>query len=321
MTRYYCTLLDRDFLSRGIALYESLCLHSPDFVIWVLCMDEDSFALLDKLNLSHVRLLRLSQVEDQELLRIKPTRSKNEYCWTFSSALPLYLLTNYPEIPMITYLDADLYFYDSIDIIFESMHNYSILLIPHRFSIKNSYREKMSGIYNVGMMIFKNNLQSLKCLKWWKDRCVEWCFAKYENGKLGDQLYLNDWPTRFDGVYVLHHHGADVAPWNIDRYQFNKINDIFEGILLETGQRFNLIFYHFHALKIYKKKNGRIGALPLTVYEPRIYQSYLIALQEAYKKIHTIDPKWLHGLEKPLAPFYFLKHYIQRYARQFKKYL
>jgi len=309
MTYNFCTLFDKNFLARGLCLHNSLLEQCSDFTLWMLCMDNESCAMLEKLKLEKVKILKVSDVEDERMREVKPTRTPVEYCWMFSSQLPLYLLEK-TGVDMIAYLDADMYFYAPLETIYEQFGDNSIMIIPHGFSEKNKHREKTSGIYNVGMIVFKNDANALECLIWWKDRCIEWCFATYEDGKLGDQLYLNDWPTRFKKVFVLTDPGADVASWNIDRFTFHIEKDKIIGTEKNSGKKFPLIFYHFHGLKIYADSNNDIYLYPITVYERNIYARYLKALRKAYADVRMIHPGWSYGCVKKPRPFQLIKQRV-----------
>jgi hypothetical protein len=98
-------------------------------------------------------------------------------------------------------------------------------------------------------MYFKNVLSGLKVLEWWRQRCFEWCYAKNENGKFGDQKYLDDWTTRFDNIYVPTHIGCGLAPWNINQYDLSFTDDRLYVQDKITKERNIVIFYHFHNLK------------------------------------------------------------------------
>jgi hypothetical protein len=56
-------------------MYRSLLRYGGDFQLWIICFDDLTYELLNKLNLEKVTLITLSQFEDEELLRIKPERS------------------------------------------------------------------------------------------------------------------------------------------------------------------------------------------------------------------------------------------------------
>ncbi len=307
MTRNFCTLFDKNYLARALALNASLLEHCPEFTLWMLCMDDDSYTALEKLlitgGLKNVRLLRLSEVEDSRTIAVKPTRTSIEYCWMFSSILPLYLLEKGLVLngDMIAYIDSDIYFYSPPEPIYRELAaaNSSILIIPHGYSPDQKHREKTSGIYNVGMMIFKNDTSGLAVLHWWKDRVIEWCYARYEEdangGKFGDQLYLNDWPNRFQGVHVLENRGANVASWNIRIYDRAK---------------WPLIFYHFHGLKIYRGRDGNVKAYPVTILDQSIYAPYLKALNTAYETMEAVRLGWSYGLAPKLDILRLIKQYI-----------
>lgn len=43
------------------------------------------------------------------------------------------------------------------------------------------------------LFIFRNNQQGRKVLTWWRKACLEWCYNRFEDGRFGDQKYLDDW--------------------------------------------------------------------------------------------------------------------------------
>ena len=83
-------------------------------------------------------------------------------------------------------------------------------------------------------------------LNWWRNACLDWCYAKAEDGKFGDQKYLDDWASRFEGVHELQHLGGGIAPWNVQQYIFKCEDSKIIGTEITTGKKFEVIFYHFH---------------------------------------------------------------------------
>jgi hypothetical protein len=159
-------------------------------------------------------------------------------------------------------------------------------------------------------MYFDNSGKSLKVLNWWRERCLEWCYNRIEDGKFGDQKYLDDWTNRFDCVWELQNLGGGLAPWNIQQYRME--SPAF-GIEIKTGKHFTPVFYHFHGLKFYT--NGKVVYAPNTYrISERIkkvfYKKYLEKLEQSRQYIQqfndTFDP---HG-SRP-ASFYFKERYVK----------
>lgn len=294
MTYNFCTFFDRNFLFRGLALHRSLVRHGGDFKLWILCIDTITYQTLKKLRLEHVELIAFEDFEDEKLRKAKSDRTPIEYIWSCGSSLPRYVLNTNPNLENITFVDADTYFYASPEPIFQALSGHSIIISPHRYSPDLAYLEKTSGIFNVGVLVFRNDANARECLEWWRDRVIEWCHAYYDNGRYGDQLYLNDWPTRFKGVQVLTHKGINAAPWNIAQYAVTKKND---QILIDGEP---LICYHFHALTIYTdqsfKPHKRFYDIS-RVKQNIIYTPYLNELKTSIKAVLAIDPGFNHGLQ------------------------
>lgn len=241
--RFFCTYFDSAYLPRGIALYESLQRHCSSFTLWVLCLDEEVEARLAGLNLPGVVLVNTTILEENiiGLGAARQNRSKAEYYFTCSPALPLYLLTSNRMIDVLTYLDSDLFFYSTPEPIFRELGSASIGIIAHR-PTPGVLAVDRYGVFNVGWISFRNDDIGLACLRWWCQQCLEWCYLKVEGGRYADQKYLDEFPTRFGRVVIIEHPGANLAPWNIERYSITKRH----GKITVNGKP--LIFFHFQGL-------------------------------------------------------------------------
>lgn len=241
----FCTLFDSNYFSRGLTLYKSLKEKNFDFHLYVFAFDDDCYFKLKSLNLDNFTVISLNDFEDDEMLNIKSQRTKAEYCWTSTPSTILYCINNF-KLDNCTYLDADLFFYNSPLKIFNEIDKSSIALTKHNYTIKYE-QSNTSGIYCVQFVYFKNDINGMKALKWWRERCIEWCFARLENGKFGDQKYLDDWTERFKNVCIIENLGAGLAPWNVQQFEIlNNINHLIKN--KSTNKEIELIFYHYHNL-------------------------------------------------------------------------
>ena len=288
----FCTLFDRNYLFKGLALHESLRRHVQDFTLWVLCMDDVAYEVLAKMALPAIELISLPQFEDDELRRAKATRTQAEYCWTCTPSLPLYVLDHSPGIEAVTYLDADLFFFGDPAGAYAEMDEGSVGIVGHRFAEEHEHLTQDSGIYNVSFMIFKNDAPARECLEWWRARCNEWCYQRVEDGKFGDQKYLDDWPTRFARVVVLQEVGIGVAPWNLGSDRIGRRG----GQVLVDGQP--LIYYHFHSFSIVGGGDQfRLAVYPVGRREARLlYKPYIASLKRAMKEVRQAVPGYAYGV-------------------------
>lgn len=303
MTRHYCTYFDRHYLNRGLALLESLRKHETSrFILFVVCMDEITRVILAQLAIPEIHLIPLHEIEqrDEALLSTKRSRSLVEYYWTMTPTIILRILERDRSIQCLTYLDADLFFFSSPQPLFEELGENSILIHEHRFSPSQAHLGTHNGRFNVGLLSFRRDEQALQALRWWRDRCLEWCFARYEQGKMGDQLYLEDWPTRFKGVTVLQHQGVGVGPWNHDQYDIHASSDARTLV----GDAL-LIFYHFHSLKLASSDL----AIPVSHPHYRLtipgltycFIPYLEALALAHSRLIQVTPDARWGFDQSLV--------------------
>ncbi len=320
LMRAFCTYFDHRYLTRGLALWESLQRAAGSAPLYALCMDETAYVRLRSLALPDLHPIRLQELEaaDPALADVKASRTTIEYYFTTTPALLLFILAQHPEITSITYLDADLYFFDSIEPLFAELGDASVGIIRHRFPPSLASRE-VFGIFNVGCLIFRNDPNARQVLEWWRERCIEWCYDRLEPDRFADQKYLNKWPTQFTEVTVLEHKGANVAPWNVAQYELSER----AGHVFVDEQP--LLFYHFHGLRNWRGAVWQLGLLGYRVPSnrvllERVYRPYVQTLQAWAARVPSDGPAT--ALARPVmkmripqfvkAPYYWLRGELVR---------
>lgn len=323
----FCTLFDSNYLDKGLALYNSLLRVTNHFSLYILCFDQCAYDVLTNMELKHIKVESLDNFETEELLKIKPNRTKAEYCWTCTAATIAYFMDKY-HLDDLTYIDADLYFYSDPQCLFEEINsNYAdVAIMEHRFenSEAGMRSSQTSGKYCVEFNYFKNTENGKQALRWWKQACFEWCYHKYEPeqdghpARYGDQKYLEQLPILFDHVHVMKHLGAGVAPWNLRQYQIRESNGAeIQLQLIETKQTMPLIFYHFQNLKYITHELVNINSMCHDkILKENIYHPYLKEITEirnmlAIKYHLVLDIKKSYSSNK-------LKAFIQKYIMPYR---
>lgn len=274
----FCTLFDSHYLTRGLCLYHSLQKHAEAFTLHVYCFDDTAYEIISALTLPNLIPVALSEFESPKLLAVKSERSRGEYCWTCTSHVIRDAIVRF-ALPEVTYLDADLYFFAAPEILMREFvaSGGAVLLTEHRYTPRYD-QSSASGRYCVQFMTFTADDPGMAALDWWCDRTLEWCYNRHEDGKFGDQKYLDDWLTRFAGVHVLQHPGGGVAPWNIQQYK------------TATGPTVNgspVVFYHFHNLAWYEDDSFMLGRYRISSSAVNhIYRPYI---DELKKQLHTVQ--------------------------------
>lgn len=304
--KYFCTLFDKNYLIKGLSMIKSLLKNCKNPKVFILCMDNDTKIILDKLKIDRIHTILLKDIEDKELIAAKNNRTRTEYCWTLASSFTWYVMNRFDEIDLITYLDADLLFYSKVEPIFKEISNASIAIIEHRFA--TPFKElEVNGRFCVEWNSFKRDKEGLKCLNKWRKQCLDWCYYKLENDKMGDQKYLDKWPKEYSSCHIIMNEGAGIAPWNYSQYKIAlksnqiKVNDS------------NLVFYHFHQFQIIaEEKFFRVGKIYTKVAkEPQIiYKIYEEEIQDSLKQIRLIEPNFEAGIG--LNNNTFLKRKMQK---------
>lgn len=259
---YACTICDKNYFAKGLALHHSLYRASlTELILYWLCLDDETYERLHNMDLPGVVLVRVSNMDnyyDLPAIRKLPnTNWGDEYtnfCWRITPIFINFLLKHFiPTNAKLIYADSDIYFYHPVQLILDVVGTRSVGIHTHRFS--RPFDDNIeTGWYNVGVMVFTNNETGNRV----SDRWIEWIinphtdlYKKY--GTCGDQKWLNLFIPTFgqDNICVFDEDGdcGHLAPWNC-----NGVTHPRKYYVMYKGREQPVVFFHFSHFTV---ENGK----------------------------------------------------------------
>lgn len=259
---YACTLCDKNYALKGLAMYKSLLkTYKGDALLYWLCLDNETFVQVGEMNLPGIILFRIDDLDaeyDLASVRNRPNAIWGDdhanFCWRLPPIFIDYLLKLYmPDGGKLIYVDSDITFYHSPQIILDIVGHKSVGIHTHRFSGRFD-DSKETGWYNVGVMVFTNNLTGKavtgQWCRWMADPATD-LYKKY--GTCGDQKWLNLFIPTFGhlNICVFDEEGdcGHLAPWNC-----TGIGHPQKHFILYNGHKQPVVFFHFSHFRI---ENGQ----------------------------------------------------------------
>lgn len=315
MYHNYCSIYSEEYLYKGLLLYKSLEKHDKDFRLFLIFLSDNGKQIFESLDLRNAVCLSISDIEeyDADMLTAKETRNIKEYIWTAKASVMLYLLKHYEDLDHIIWLDGDTFFFSSPDPIYDEWGEDSILLTDEGFNGPYEYLSRKHGVYNTGLMGFKRDSESTKCLDYFRDKLLEWCYDRFEPGLWSDQMHVCDWPERFNNVRVIKNPGINLTPFKLFRINVEEkgiVRSIGEDIFINDTK---LVFYHYYGFGYFDDEQFDLCSYDMTFSDQAIraiYYPYIDASIAAVRSIRDNSRNYYTGMQikdKSISNYFNLK--------------
>lgn len=238
-----CTIVSRNYFAYALLLRASFLKTNPggDFHILIVDAKDPGFEVEDGVN--------IVWVEDLDIPNFTSYAMRYDILELNTNVKPTFLLSLLKKYHKVAYIDPDIKVFRPLDIIFDRLNNYSIVLTPH---IVTPMTDDMKpgevdflacGQFNLGFIAVSNTDSAVKMLEWWQARCLEQGYNEPARGLFVDQKWINLVPCLFSDVYIEKSFGCNMAYWNLHERLLGKDN----GAWI-VNQSEPLYFFHFSGL-------------------------------------------------------------------------
>ena len=256
MVANFCAVSDVNCVHQAISMNESLKRSKEQHKLYYLCADEETYEIMSSLNDDTIVPISVEELlkENETLQKLKTVEPSHEakavsqatggdkpknlqFLYSLSTFTVNYCLREL-GLDHVIYIDADIYFYEDFQSVYDDVGTKSIGFVEHRIPHKIE-----PGRFNVGIVYFRNDEQGLSASDLWLN-CMADPNNEYaaEYGKYGDQKYLEMLYEKYkDDISIIGDTCGHLAPWNLQFHQYNQADEE----IVWQGNSQPLVYWHF----------------------------------------------------------------------------
>lgn len=270
----FIMMFDRQYSNEGFICISSLIKVAPKSKIFVLCLELEVERMLKEIE--QVVPIHRTDLEAYfpDIAATRPLRPWAPYTQSLKPFIPEYIFDTY-VVDSLTYVDSDMFFWGDTKGIEEELEGYAFMVAS-----REQDPPPPGGYFNGGFFSCYNNQDCRDFLKWWQEKCIDWCLWEIgPEGRFTEEGYLNIFktePQKFKGIKICGHPGVNLAPWNVGKHRVEQVD---EGFLVDG---LPLICYHYQGFNrndIFEPPRF----IPLEIGEP-LYHPYFNFLTERVLK-------------------------------------
>lgn len=106
--------------------------------------------------------------------------------------------------------------------LFTELEDVNVLIQPNNFFFQCETIFTIIIYYYSLFQSFRKNENSKQILDAWHSQTMQRCSSNVGSGIFGDQQYMDEWRIRYQRVREVVNPGANVAPWNVQKFDLTK---------------------------------------------------------------------------------------------------
>ena len=231
------TISPQSHLHEALTTADSFLEHNKDIDYTILVTDQEDFTELQKFYPS-ISFKCVNDINYEILNEISEIYTELEFAYALTPFVIKHLLDK--SYDQVLFLKLETLVLGKLDPLFIELNHRSAIVTPHLLfpdiSVTNINQEVdvlMAGVFNGGIVGFRNTTEALKYLNWWGQKTKSQCFRDISNGLHFEQRWLDFITSYIVDLGVVRNAGVNVAHWNLHERKLKIVN----GMLYAGGDK------------------------------------------------------------------------------------
>lgn len=262
------TICAKNYIGLCDVLHNSIKNYDSNFEFYIIVADELQLSELKQDCINILQAKDILSIDREVWYETAFKYDLTEFC-TFLKPYCFQYLFDIKQADKIIYFDPDIFVFNSLKLIWDTLNRVDIFLTPHITTLQVDYTGDLkernllsSGLYNCGFIALRNSESTILFLLWWAKRLLNYCYRNEAESLFTDQKWIDFVPSLFpqDKYLISFDLGYNIAPWNFyERKVFVLKNEFYvKNRLKDNGKSFKLIFAHFSGFDYIGLINNKI---------------------------------------------------------------